>query len=253
MPDFLDRLGGQLAAAQEPAVAPRGSGRGRTLGTLRARVLVVGIGALVVAAPAAAIIHPWQPELSRPGIDGPVTTSSAGVLASASDVLAVLRRPQTDADRTLTAPLIRRVGSANLVDGVQTDSIRSLAPDWALVPVHTVLSRRGGASVHDQLCLTDGNTMTCQPAAKVAVDGVWVLAGSRLASVVPDNVARVRYVSSGGDSSTVDVHDNFFAMTLSADRPVPSDDGPPAPPRSGQLQWLDAKGDVVGPERQPLP
>lgn len=81
-------------------------------------------GMLAVAAPAIALVSPWSPELGRPGIDEPVRIDSAPVTPSATAVLAALRRPQTEQDRELAAPLIRQIGSANLVDRVQTDSIR---------------------------------------------------------------------------------------------------------------------------------
>jgi hypothetical protein len=221
-------------------------------------------GLLAVAAPAIALVSPWSPELGRPGIDGPVRIDSAPVTPSASAALAVLRRAQTEQDRESAAPLIGRVGSANLVDGVQTDGIRMVGGGWALVPAKVVLARRNGEVFRDQLCLTDGRTMSCQPADGVASRGIWVLAGGTLAGLVPDGVQRVRFTPDDGTPIEMEVRHNFFTGSLpsagqarSAKAPAGQDagsnaPGPPPRPSNGTFQWLAPDGQVVGPEQPRL-
>ncbi|HEX7299696.1 MAG TPA: hypothetical protein VF257_11865 [Solirubrobacteraceae bacterium] len=261
MSDFLDRLGDQLtatqsfSAVQSPPGANSFSGPRRRFRVRRRALLITG-AVLAVAAPATALVAPWSPQLGRPGIDEPVHTDSSPVIRSATAVLAVLRRAQTGKDRELAAPLIGQVASANLVDGVQTDSIRMVGEGWALVPAKVVLDRRGGEVFPDQLCLTNGSTMSCQPADRVASRGIWVLAGATISGVVPDRVQRVRFTPEDGTATEADVRNNFFTLSSDQDRPTeaptggdPRSNAPASPPRpvNGTLQWLAADGHVVGP------
>jgi hypothetical protein len=115
------------------------------------RGLLVAAAVLLVAAPAVALVGPWRPSLERSGVDKPVAVDSSPVVASARDALAVLRRAQTEQDRTLTAPQLTAVGAGNQVDGVQTDGIRSVANGWALFPAKSVKS--GPSQTSDTSCV----------------------------------------------------------------------------------------------------
>jgi hypothetical protein len=92
-----------------PGYQPQGIARRSRPGARQ--LLLAGLALLVLAAPAAAILQPWDPQASRPGIDPPITSTHTPVVASATDVLAVLRRPQTAADRSAATPLIKTVGA----------------------------------------------------------------------------------------------------------------------------------------------
>src|SRR3954451_25095560 len=100
MTDFLQRYGDQLRAAQTDTAGSRAARRFSRATKLR-RILrrhpvaLAGTALLITAVPAAAIVAPWQPSLSRPGIDAPVSTSPKQPGADASSWLGVLRRPQT--------------------------------------------------------------------------------------------------------------------------------------------------------------
>jgi hypothetical protein len=225
------------------------------------RGVVVTLAALAVAAPALAITQPWNPVLSRPGIDDPVNTDPSPVSVSAREALAVLRRPQTAEDRAKAAPLLRTVGAGNQVEGVQTGSIRLLADGVALVPAKAV---RNGPSTtsKDQLCLTDGKSITCGSASSVGASGITGIAASRTTTrytgLVPDGVARVRFTPRTGTAAEVAVTSNFYSLSVPQTAPPGMIDAPegfdgpsriPGPPMPvpGTIEWLDADGHVVGP------
>lgn len=265
MPDFLDRFGDQLRAAQEPRTqeAPSRSrrlsfGRPRSIGVRRG--LLVGFAALGLAAPALAVVQPWNPVLGRPSVDGPVASDSTQVARSAVDVLAVLRRPQSAQDRTDAAPRLQAIG--NQIDNVQTASIRALTGEWILVPANTV--QTGSAqTTSEQLCITNGDVVACGPAATVSQSGVGLRgatkSGTTLVGLVPDGVARVRFTPATSKAVEVDVQSNFYAVSVPETAPAASVnapkgyDGPttiPGPPTpiEGTVDWLSNDGQVVGPE-----
>lgn len=256
MPDFLDRLGQDLRAAQQPYRLKRSHRAMRTRG--RRRIAAFTLAALLLAAPAAALVGPWHPTLSRPGVDGPVATDDTPVATSARDALAVLRRPQTAEDRRGTEPLLGVVGAGNQIDRVQTDGIRLLAPGWALVPARVVKNGKSETSTQDALCLTNGTILGCSPAAQVATQGqvVTQAADGRtdLAGLVPDGVVRVRVSPTAGAPLEARVSSNFFAVSIpqtATSSPVKSPNGSstipgPSAPVQVDIQWLDRDGDVIG-------
>jgi hypothetical protein len=224
--------------------------------------VVVSLAALAVAAPALAITQPWNPMLSRPGIDNPVKTDASPVTAAAREALAVLRRPQTPEDRAKTAPLLTAVGAGNQVEGVQTAFIRLLTDGVALVPAKSVRSGPFATS-DDQLCLTDGGSVTCGPASSVRTTGITGVEASRTTTsykgLVPDGVARVRFTANTGTAAEVAVTSNFYSLSVPEVAPPRMIDAPegfngpsriPGPPTpvGGTIEWLDANGRVVGPE-----
>jgi hypothetical protein len=224
------------------------------------RALVAGIATFAIAAPALAVTQPWAPDLGRPGIDAPTTVSPASPSETARDALAVLRRPQNQADRTAAAPLLQGVVGSQ-VGGVQTAGIRSLGNGWALIPAETVATGPDRLS-RDQVCFTEGKTLTCGPAASLRAHGVMGSESNDGATtytgVVPDGVAAVRFVPRTGSSRQAVVEDNFFVLEVNQVAPprmIKAPEGyngpamipaPPLPP-AGELQWLNADGDVTGP------
>lgn len=255
--DALEDLATQfrLAAAREP--------RSRQWRFGPHRGVVVSLAALAIAAPALAITRPWNPVLSRTGIDGPVSTDPSPVISSARKALGVLRRPQTTEDRQRTAPLVKVIGAGNQVAGVQTEFIRSVADRWALVPAKSVTTGPS-STASDQLCLTDGTSIACGPASSVGTTGITALSATttetRYAGLVPDGVARVRFTTKTGARETAEVASNFFSLNVSEVAPPrmidapPGFEGPsriPGPPTpvAGTLQWLDRNGRVIGPQQ----
>ena len=252
--DFLDRLGEDFRAAVV-AQQRRDSARRRRL---RRGGLVTLVG-LVIAAPALAVVQPWEPVLGRPGVDEPASIADQPVIAAAQDHFAVLRRAQTATDRREVEPLLSAVGRQ--VIGVQTDSIRSIAPGWALVPVtayQTGPTRTDG----DGLCITNGQFIGCGPAATAIKNGITITSagpdGTRLTSLVPDGVATVRFTPDGGQPVDIAVSSNFVTTTVPELQPehlikAPKGyDGPsmiPGPPLpvAGTVEWIDGDGRVVRP------
>jgi hypothetical protein len=253
MSDFLERYGAQLQAARRRAERRRA--RVLRRGTIASLVVVA------IAAPAVAVMQPWSPRLGRPRIDGRVSVSRAPVPASASDVLAVLRRPQTPRDRRLAAPHLRDAGREMV--GVQVDGIRAVSPAYALVPIRGI--RTPHRKLRPMLCLLGGGGAGCNYVSAVARSGVELVSagfahGTRFVGIVPDGVARVRFTPVGEAPTVVAVHDNFYKLRVPqlgppgpGIAPPPGYTGPdrtiPAPPEParGRLEWLDAGGKVVGP------
>jgi len=249
MPDFLERYGQQLQAARRRA--DRRRARVLRRGTVASLVVVA------IAAPAVAVMQPWNPRLGRPRIDGHVSVSRAPVPASARAALAVLRRPQTARDRRLAAPHLRN--ASHEMVGVQVDGIRAVSPAYALVPIKGM--RTPLQTLGPMLCLLGGGGSGCNYAKDVARDGVILVSagfahGTRFVGIVPDGVARVRFTPVGAAPVVAEVRDNFYALRVPRLGPparvtppkgytgaIPS----PPEPAHGQLQWLDAAGEVIGP------
>src|SRR5262245_45286988 len=184
MADFLDRYGDQLRLA-------RVREQRRSRGPRRAAIASLLI--LAVAAPAVAVVQPWNPELGHPMLDDQTTIDRSPVDRSATEVLAILRRPQTARDRELATPLLRY--AVGRIDNVQVDSIRALGEHHALVP-HT--GKRSGA----MLCILGDGGASCSPVSDVAGHGVIDVSHgpkfTRYAGVVPDGVTGVRLTPEGG-------------------------------------------------------
>jgi hypothetical protein len=261
MPDFLDRYGAQLHAAQSrsAALGPR-----RTPRTVaRRRAALIALAVLVLAAPALALTRPWDPVLGRPDIDGGTpSTSAAPLVVSVRDSLAVLRREQTEQDRRLAEPLLRALNPRT--EGVQLEGVRALRDGYALIPVKRV-EIAPNRHIDDAICLSDGASLGCHPAQSVPETGVVMLSTTetqtRIWGVVPDGVARVRFEPEGHAPVETTVEANFFGLSVDALEParrVPAPPGYPGPsmipgpptPVSGVVRWLDEHGRVVGPARQ---
>lgn len=264
MTEVLDRFGEQLRAAQVTAVdSPEKQSRTRLRHVLRRHRLAAGVvTALAVAAPAAAIVAPWEPSLYRPGLDEPVATSQAPVSDDASDWLAVLRRPQTQQDRDNSAPALRTVGAGDLADGIQTADIRALSDGWALVPATSV--RSGDGTTAAGLCLANAAQLACgqnQMIERIGMGGSQASArATEFFGLVPDGVAKVRFTPLNGEPTLVNVTSNFYDLTISGSStggkvtPPPGYQGPkitpPPMPVAGTVAWLDSSGSVVGPTQR---
>lgn len=225
----------------------------------RRRYAIVGIAAAVTAivAPALAVTQPWSPATSRPGIDPLIASDSSPLTSSATRSIGVLRRRQTEDDRTLSEPLLRTLGMGGQLDGVRLAGVRSVAAGWAMVPVKTVTVGPGVAK-SDQICLTNGVLVGCASAAQIGQRGVALTTARNGETVfvgsVPDGVARVRVTDDTGDTFVQPAENNFYRVVVPKATSAASVTGPegqpiPAPdsPVSAKLEWLAADGSVVGP------
>jgi len=263
---FLDRYEQQLIqasatlqAAQPITPAPVARRRGRRL---TRRGFAIGVVLIAVAAPAAALVQPWDPILGRGGQDT-ITSSSAAIDRSALAAYALLRRPQTERDRRLAEPLLRRLGRP--LDQVQLAAVRAIQPGLAVVAVNTIDVPGGSGADGPQICVLRAEVIGCNPVARAIANGVLTLSASkdstRYEGLVPDGVKRVRFtVASSGATTTADVVDNYVRLTIpqigaATTVTVPNPDGSPAgrtmpgppTPVPGTLTWLDDANRVVGP------
>lgn len=262
MPDFLERYGEQLRLAEQRhygAAAVTRSPRRRRV--TRRRGLLALLVALLIAAPAAALVGPWNPTVGRPAIDEPtVPPSSAPYSSDAVASFEILRRAQTERDREVAEPLLRALGHP--VGGVQLDGVRALPDGWILAPARIVDTGRAAST--NQLCITNGSAIACSNARQADDVGVGLSAANahqtKIAGLVPDRVARVRFVTRNGTRTTVAARNNFYSLTVNetmATRmiPAPKDrhyTGPdriPSPPTpiGGTLIWLSADDRAIGP------
>ncbi|MBJ7330661.1 MAG: hypothetical protein JHC95_12250 [Solirubrobacteraceae bacterium] len=179
---------------------------------------------------------------------------------NAVDTLAVLRREQTETDRSKAAPLLKAIGDQ--VDGVQTAGIRSLSPGWALVPVKRVYTGPDQVS-NDELCITNGALIACAPAAATNATGVALITANPKATkfrgLVPDKVTSVRFVPADGRKPTMGaVTSNFYSLMVAggadpgrvkAPPGYKGGDTIPGPPMplQGRIEWLNESGEAVGP------
>lgn len=265
MPDVLDRFGEQLRLAEQRHYGQRAAttpaARTRRWSLTRRRGLLLGLTALIVSAPAAALVSPWNPTVGRPGIDEPTVPPSSAPYASTATVsLGILRRAQTATDRAVATPVLRALGHP--LGGVQLDGVRALPDGWVLAPADVIDTGREPST--NQLCITNGAAIGCENAADVEKVGVSVLAANasrtKITGVVPDRVERVRFVTTHGTATQVDVRNNFYTLAVAETQPArmipapksPTYTGPdqiPSPPTpiAGTLEWLDDTGHVIGP------
>lgn len=257
---FLDRLGDQLISAERTLVAavPAASRRRRWVTPRTAAAVVAG---LAITVPAIAATEPWRPILGRPALhDTPAGTSNTPVPDDARALLGVLRRPQSDLDRSRTARVLLRVVGQQF-RGVRVDSVRLLTPSpghHALVISAQGVGQEPGVAkgIGDPICLIFTAAAVCGDATSLRTHGISVTAGSNVRGLVPDGVATVLLRFTGGQALSADVRDNLFWITTAPT----TRHTVPGPPGSGvrrtpplvdtapfTAQWLDADDHVIGP------
>ena len=249
MTDFLDRYGLQLRAAR----------RRRRRRAVRVSLLAVASPAVAAVAVVLATSSPdverpatptatattpppvgtWTPEVGRPDKGMPMSIDRTPVSPTATKVLAVLRRPQTDRDRRLAGPRLRYVGPPG--EGLQVDGVRALNARYALVPL-----KRHGTLPGPAVCILGSRGGGCSPVSQVARHGVASLTAgeqwTRRFGIVPDGVTRVRFTPRTGRPVETVVRENFYELRI----PAP---GPGLLPAQGTLEWIDGKGNAT-PQRR---
>ncbi|WP_445150675.1 hypothetical protein [Baekduia sp. Peel2402] len=249
MPELQQALA-QAVRAERPQGAIQRRRRLRTGGLALAAVLCSGTAAV-------AATSGWNPF----GGDNPdpPTVATAAVPGEQTAALGVLRRAQTDADRSPeVSAAINRLRARN-VGGVHTDGVRVLStsgegvtflvpvtrqvtdgtPDVVredviclatATPAHTVAGREVGA----------GTTYRCGDLADIRagklVSGAQWGGRLELTGIAPDGAAAVRIPMRGGPSITAKIADNGFR--------VEATDAAGSLDREG-LRWLDAQGNPL--------
>jgi hypothetical protein len=272
MPDFVERLGAELARVARPleySQQSRGQSVWRLLGlgrpSNRRGVAVATAAVVLVTAPALAITQPWNPQprqiIAKPGAtpaDGVptanVSVSSASPPAAELSLLAVLRRPAGTIDQsTQVSTALRQLFGG--VSGIETHYVRVLydvpgEPLVVLFPAQRWASPPGPDGVSgyqrlDPICVevvpvaSQGSSGNCLAASDVAAGHLTGSDGEFEYSVVPDGVASVVLRFADGSERHLAVANNFVAFDASPASPG----GPPAFPVS--TTWLDSSGNPV--------
>jgi hypothetical protein len=251
---FIDDFEAQLVDAGRRRMERRVRSRApHWLRVPRRRNAVVVFAVLLVGAPATAATVGWNP-FDDPGRNpraGIPATTDATPDAGLTGILAPLRRPQTDADRSAAATQASEAFGTD-VSGVNLAYIRVLdAPRRiVLVPVERWglnLQRRAHddpairepdpADFANAVCLyvpgSDGTAARqCYSAPRILSGLAMSSQAGTVTGMVPDGVARVRLIR-GSRSAETAVRDNVFVL------------GPPTPQAPAFVEWIDASGTVV--------
>lgn len=207
---------------------------------IRRPLFVVPAVVLALGSTALAATGAWRPLLGNERLGHP-TSSRSEVPAEQLQMLGVLRRPQTDADRgpqveNMLRNALSNRSEAGGVTGVRTDSIRRIAATskstWIMVPVKRVAAPKrvpGTANERDMICVLMGEPpssgkgfskvgygRSCRSTQDIALGR---LAGGaafgrhlQLWGVVPDGVAKVKARLRGGNGITATVRDNAYVI-----------------------------------------
>jgi hypothetical protein len=233
MTDFLDRCRDELVRAAE-----RRSPTAVTSSAVRPRKrrLVGGfLIAAAIAAPAGATTAGWNPFADTGRETAAPSASNRAPAADLRDMLGVLRRAQTDADRSRASEAALRQLDRD-VAGVQLAAVRVVRLPIGAVAIP--VERAPGASAQsDAVCLyvpqPDGTaSSTCQTAPAIRAGFAIGSAGPAVYGLVPDGVAVVR-LKHGDQVADIPVEDNFFYRASGA---------PTAPTTA---IWISASGGTV--------
>jgi hypothetical protein len=234
------------------------------------RVGLLAVGAVIATGSAVAATGGWHPVLGDDHRGHP-QVAHAAIPGDQTAAIAVLRRAQTDADRTPDVRAVLRMLGRGEINGVHTDGIRLLRTRrdgvTVLVPTERVGRHDMGhpSSIRrDVLCVMtsvrvasraptvvgrDGRSRTVRTAGggtgqscgdidELRTTGI----GGAMASghgffvnrLVPDGVARVVIRLRRHRTITVPVHDNLYEVNT----------GDELPPGWG-VRWLDANGKKI--------
>ncbi len=248
MSEYLDAVqAGFVGASRRLSARKRRTRRRR--GACAAAIVVL------IGAPALAATGVWRPKLGDDRIEGATITGQAPP-AEQMKLLGVLRREQTDRDRSATTrDALKYVGRG--FAGVRTNSIRLLAQTpqdrgIILIPVarYQLVEQKLPADTpkrvrdlmspkRDGLCVyeldsIDGAGAACYSTQDVEQGRAWGSLGRRAAWLVPDGVATLKSEYDGGRSVTAPVHDNLALYTVPRGRS-----------EWVRTTWLAADGRVV--------
>jgi hypothetical protein len=257
MTDYLDSLETTLIAASRRLSSTSSDATQRRWSPRRFAVAAVAL--VAVAAPALAAMRPWQPLLGDARLGPPPTITNDPPPRDQLDTLQVLRRPQSDADRSsATEAELRYFGSTT--QGVRTGYIRELQAlpggrAVVLVPAdsHTPLPASAPATlrqrfnVQDPLCVFypssngDGGAKDCFTLAQIRSGEATGQLGRDQYGVVPDGVSEVRATYPDGSVVTVAAASNFYDFQAPSSSKAPED----VPSSPSQITWLGSDGQTL--------
>ena len=240
--DFRARFGLQLTRA----AAELTGDRWRAPARLRqrrwpwlTRPVAVGLALTAFAGTAFAAVAIWTPLLGNQQYGYNPGAAATAPPEDQLDALAVLRRPQTDADRgALSQAALTYIN--DYTTGVRTAYVRLLGTvggeAFVLVPVEKRLATNAtgaaptvSAPLRDALCLYVSSTsprftsVECWSLAEVVGGLAWAVFDGQFFGLAPDGATAANLAAAAGPPLTAPVGDNFFALTLA------SSIAPPAP------------------------
>jgi hypothetical protein len=219
------------------------------------RIGGVALAAVLCSGTALAATSQWNPFASG-SADAP-TIATTATPSSQTATLGVLRRGQTDADRSpaITSTISRL--RAHDVAGVHADGVRLLTTDADGVTFVVPVARAGSDGTparHDLLCLVQatpahgvagrqvdaGTAYRCGDIADVRagklISGAQYGGRLQLIGLVPDGVATVEVPMYDGPAITAKVTDNSFQVDETNVQGIFDRDA---------IRWLDAQGQPV--------
>lgn len=250
----------ELHDAMARAVAARAPERRRWRPSRRVGLLAVA--GVIASGSALAATGGWHPVLGD-GKRGHPQEAHVTVPKAQTAALGVLRRAQTDADRTPEVLTALRMLARGEINGVHTDGIRVLRrrPDGVtlLVPTERVgrHDKGYGSSIRREvLCVMTSTRLAARDGSTTRSAGGLIVgqgcgdlrqlrktgiggatssaAGFVLNALVPDGVSRVVIRLRHHRTLTVPVRDNLFEINTGAE----------LPPGWG-VRWLDAQGHTI--------
>lgn len=241
-----------VAQVQRPGT-PR-TGRRRTR-----KLLGIAVGGILVGGTAVAATTPWHPQLGGGDRRTPATRSARTVPAAMTDHLAVLRRPQSDIDRTASVQRALGLLDRDIAGGVYVDGIRHLKyrqdGTVILVPMRRYGPKNlpGVAPQLNGLCVYVASSRPAKPGsvggascgtvADLGRRGI----GSITTGLVPDGVDRVRVTLKNGRTLTAKVTDNYYELPFTIpDVPFPADGTITPGYRAAQRHQLRVTRQVIG-------
>jgi hypothetical protein len=246
-----------VTAAGQVKESSIGIGR-RIVGSRPSRIVAIGAACLAFGGTAMAATGVWDPGIGADSSQGPAEVSNTPVPTAMAGVFAVLRRDQTDQDRS--PEVEATLAKAALADGVRPNSVRYLGPgepgeatimfsaempgsfshgeEPICVDRPYAPFRDNGFTDNDPFCFGLGEVLSGHGFGMMSSAGTssWLTVG-----VVPDGVATVTAQFGSAPDVTVPVVDNYWELTLSgAELSNANSD-------SGVVHtvWHDADGNVV--------
>jgi hypothetical protein len=214
MSDFISRYEQQLRTAAERELRRP---QRRRLARRSRRTLAIGFAIVTAAGVPAAARNGWFPFAGRS--DAPTSTTGAPA-DNLYSILGVLRRPQTDTDRTAAAFAVKSTGDS--YSGVQTDYVRgaSATADGTgvvLIPAESHRLTPASPRLRDVICMwrtdfsdgtAEGGGRGCYHADAIREGHALQTLGRHVDMIVPDAVARVQATTAGGQTSEIRPTDN---------------------------------------------
>jgi hypothetical protein len=243
--DFRVRFGVQLTTAADELAASRGiapvGGRARARRRRHlpwlTRPIAVGLALAAAGGTAFAAVAIWTPLLGNQQYGYNPGASTSAPPQDELNALAVLRRPQTDADRgSLTQAALTYIN--DYTTGVRTAYVRLLATvggeAYVLVPVEqrdssgASVGATSAAAVPDALCLYAINSAGptdvvggCWSLAEVVSGQAAFVVPGQFVGLAPDGATTAMTTFISGPPQSAPIDQNFFDISL------PSETAPP--------------------------